>query len=113
MYQLLPVHDAVEITTGLKTSRIDNTAYAVSCNLLPCRVPLAPLRFIQEGTFFDNYYVTPQCAQSRAAMLTGRYSARVGTMLVNGAWDFINSNEVTAAKLLDSENYATAQFGKW
>lgn len=46
-------------------------------------------------------------------MLTGRYPARVGTMLVNGAWDFINSNEVTAAKLLDSENYATAQFGKW
>jgi hypothetical protein len=27
---------------------------------------------------FDNFYVSPQCAQSRAALLTGRSSPRVG-----------------------------------
>lgn len=46
-------------------------------------------------------------------MLTGRHPARVGTMLVNGAWDFINSEEVTVAKVMQAGGYSTAQFGKW
>lgn len=41
-------------------------------------------RFMRKATRFDNFYVTPQCAQSRAALLTGRMPARTGTMLVHG-----------------------------
>lgn len=41
-------------------------------------------KFMSRATRFDNFYVTPQCAQSRAALLTGRMPARVGTMLVHG-----------------------------
>jgi hypothetical protein len=41
-------------------------------------------RFIRGGTLFDNFYVTPQCAQTRAELLTGRSYARTGTMLVHG-----------------------------
>jgi hypothetical protein len=41
-------------------------------------------RFIQRGTLFDNYYVSPMCSHSRAALLTGREYPKSGTMLVNG-----------------------------
>jgi arylsulfatase A len=40
-------------------------------------------RFIRGGTFFSNFYVTPQCAQTRAALMTGRQYPRTGTMLVH------------------------------
>lgn len=41
-------------------------------------------KFMQHATEFDNFYVTPMCSQSRAALLTGRDYARTGTMLING-----------------------------
>jgi arylsulfatase A-like enzyme len=40
--------------------------------------------FIAQSTLFDNFYVTPQCAQTRAALLTGRSHPRTGVMLVHG-----------------------------
>jgi arylsulfatase A-like enzyme len=40
-------------------------------------------KFIKGGTFFTNFYVTPQCAQTRAALLTGRQYPKTGTMLVH------------------------------
>ena len=41
-------------------------------------------QFLETATQFDNFYVTPMCSHSRAALLTGRDYARTGTMLVNG-----------------------------
>jgi arylsulfatase A-like enzyme len=40
--------------------------------------------FIRSGVLFDNFYTTPMCAQSRAALLTGRSYPKTGTMLVSG-----------------------------
>lgn len=40
--------------------------------------------FIRNGVLFDNFYTTPMCAQSRAALLTGRSYPKTGTMLVSG-----------------------------
>lgn len=40
-------------------------------------------KFIRGGTLFSNFYVTPQCAQTRAALMTGRHYPRTGTMLVH------------------------------
>uniref|UniRef100_A0A383VTG9 Sulfatase N-terminal domain-containing protein n=1 Tax=Tetradesmus obliquus TaxID=3088 RepID=A0A383VTG9_TETOB len=62
---------------------------------------------------FDNFYVSPQCAQSRAALLTGRASPRVGTMLVHGGYDFINSAEATAAEVMSAAGYNSVHYGKW
>lgn len=41
-------------------------------------------RFLGRATTFDNFYVTPMCSQSRAALLTGREYPKSGTMLVHG-----------------------------
>uniref|UniRef100_A0A383VJP5 Sulfatase N-terminal domain-containing protein n=1 Tax=Tetradesmus obliquus TaxID=3088 RepID=A0A383VJP5_TETOB len=70
-------------------------------------------RFIKGGTFFSNFYVTPQCAQTRAALMTGRQYPRTGTMLVHAGWDFMNTAEATAGEVMSAAGYRTAQFGKW
>jgi arylsulfatase A-like enzyme len=41
-------------------------------------------RLIRRSTLFSNFYVTPQCAQSRAQLLTGRNFVRTGTLSVSG-----------------------------
>ncbi|WIA37621.1 hypothetical protein OEZ86_014523 [Tetradesmus obliquus] len=70
-------------------------------------------RFMRRALRFDNFYVSPQCAQSRAALLTGRASPRVGTMLVHGGYDFINSAEATAAEVMSAAGYKSVHYGKW
>ncbi|KAF8064531.1 Galns [Scenedesmus sp. PABB004] len=70
-------------------------------------------RFLARGTLFDSYYVAPQCAQSRASLLTGRAHPRTGTMLVHAGYDFVHSNETQAAALLGAAGYATLHVGKW
>ncbi|WIA16004.1 hypothetical protein OEZ85_012737 [Tetradesmus obliquus] len=70
-------------------------------------------RFIKGGTFFSNFYVTPQCAQTRAALMTGRQYPRTGTMLVHAGWDFMHTAEATAGEVMSAAGYRTAQFGKW
>lgn len=69
--------------------------------------------FIRNGVLFDNFYTTPMCAQSRAALLTGRSYPKTGTMLVSGGYDFINRAEVTAGRFMQAAGYKTAHFGKW
>lgn len=41
-------------------------------------------KFITEGVLFDNFYTSPQCAQTRASLLTGRHHPRSSTMMVHG-----------------------------
>lgn len=73
-------------------------------------------RMAAEGIRLTSFYV-PQavCSASRAALLTGCYSNRVG---ISGALDHkadygINSDETTLGEVFKSRNYATAIFGKW
>lgn len=73
-------------------------------------------RMAAEGTRLTSFYV-PQavCSASRAALLTGCYSNRVG---IQGALDHranygINSDETTLGEIFKSRNYATAIYGKW
>ena len=70
----------------------------------------------KEGIRLTNFYVSqPVCSASRASLLTGCYSNRVG---VSGAFfptDSIglNSSETTLAEIVKQKDYATAIFGKW
>lgn len=73
-------------------------------------------RMAAEGIRLTSFYV-PQavCSASRAALLTGCYSNRVG---IQGALDHranygINADETTLGEVFKSKNYATAIYGKW
>ena len=69
-----------------------------------------------DGVRFTDFYVAqPVCSASRAALLTGCYSNRVGILGALGpkSRTGISDGEVTIAQLVKQKNYATAIFGKW
>lgn len=72
-------------------------------------------KLASQGTRLLNYSVESQCTPSRAALLTGRFAMRSGTMRVNrGAAVYgLTQWEVTLAEALRDLGYATAIFGKW
>ena len=70
-------------------------------------------RLAAQGARFDRFFVSPVCAPTRAAMLTGRYSLRCGVHGVTRARETMRSSEVTVAELLKGAGYETAAFGKW
>lgn len=69
-----------------------------------------------QGVRFTNFYVSQAvCSASRAALLTGCYSNRIG---INGALSpkakiGLNPEEETIAEILKKQNYKTAAIGKW
>jgi arylsulfatase A-like enzyme len=70
----------------------------------------------REGTRFTNFYAgAPFCSPSRAALLTGRYPIRAGVpnVLFPTEKTGLPPSEVTVARLLKDEGYATTCIGKW
>lgn len=73
-------------------------------------------KMASEGLKFERFYVSqPVCSASRASLLTGSYSNRVG---VHGAYfpkakTGLNPKEETLAEILKPLGYKTAIFGKW
>ncbi len=70
-------------------------------------------RFASGSVQFSNFYVTPVCATTRAALLTGRHFLRTGVSHVHGGKDFLHLDEVILADELKQEGYATGIWGKW
>ena len=73
-------------------------------------------RMAKEGIRFTDFYTAQAvCSASRAALLTGCYSNRVGILsaLNHTAEHGINADEMTLAEVLKQRDYATAIFGKW
>jgi arylsulfatase len=73
-------------------------------------------RLAREGVQFTNFHVAEAvCSASRAALLTGCYSNRVGIFGALGpqANHGINASETTIAEMLKERGYATGMAGKW
>jgi arylsulfatase A len=73
-------------------------------------------RMAAEGMKFTSFYSAQAvCSASRAAMMTGCYSNRVGIPGALGPHSRIgiSDKEMTIAQLCKQKNYATAIFGKW
>ncbi|WP_433871450.1 sulfatase family protein [Saccharopolyspora sp. CA-218241] len=83
-------------TSAIRTPRIDQLA--------------------REGMTFNQMYAgAAVCTPSRAALLTGRYGARVGLPTVLHPWqgEGLPDYELTIAELLRGSGYRTGLFGKW
>ena len=73
-------------------------------------------RLAEGGMKFTNFYASQAvCSASRASLLTGCYSERVGVTGALMPWSNIglNDDETTLAEMLKEQGYATAVFGKW
>lgn len=71
-------------------------------------------RMAREGMRFTDFYVSSAaCSASRASLLTGCYSQRIGIPAVIGAEMGLNPSEKTIARMLQEKGYATGLVGKW
>lgn len=88
-------HDLGFHGTGIQTPNIDKLA--------------------RQGIYLDQYYVTPYCSPTRAALLSGRYPLHTGV----SHWIRPQSTmglpleDYTLAQLLQQAGYATHAVGKW
>ena len=65
------------------------------------------------GTRFREFYTTPRCAPSRAALLTGLYSHQVAVDPGASLPNLREDNNVTLAEVLRDQGYRTYMAGKW
>ena len=72
-------------------------------------------RLASEGMQMSQFLVEPGCTPSRAGLMTGRCSTRVGlnTVIIGGTPNTLTAAEVTLAELFKEKDYATAYAGKW
>jgi arylsulfatase A-like enzyme len=67
----------------------------------------------REGMRLTNFNVETFCTPSRAALLTGRYGVRSGTLGYTQPWSGMTLWETTLAEVLAPRGYTSALFGKW
>lgn len=77
-------------------------------------------RLFKEGIGFENFYANcPVCSPTRASLLTGCYSDRVGVPGVireerpENSWGWLSPDAVLLPKMLKSAGYHSAIVGKW
>ncbi len=60
-----------------------------------------------------NFHVDPTCAETRAALMTGRYAMRGGVWHTIMGRSILSKESVTLPQLFKAAGYRTGIFGKW
>jgi arylsulfatase A-like enzyme len=69
--------------------------------------------FAKESVRFTDFHVSPTCAPTRAAMMTGRHEFKNGVTHTIYERERLTLNATTIAQVLQRAGYATGIFGKW
>ncbi|MFN4257976.1 MAG: arylsulfatase [Gemmataceae bacterium] len=70
-------------------------------------------RLHTEGVRFTDFLVSPTCAPTRSAIMTGRHEFRNGVTHTILERERLTPEAITLAQVLKSAGYATGIFGKW
>lgn len=70
-------------------------------------------KMYEQSVRLADFHVDPTCAPTRAALITGRYSARVGVWHTIMGRSILRGDEVTMADVFKKAGYRTGMFGKW
>ena len=70
-------------------------------------------RLHREGVRFTDFHVSPTCAPTRAALLTGRHEFRNGVTHTIAERERLAPDAITLPQVLRRAGYATGIFGKW
>jgi arylsulfatase A-like enzyme len=70
-------------------------------------------RLHAEGVRFTDFHVSPTCAPTRSALLTGRHEFRNGVTHTIHERERLAPGAVTLAQVLKKAGYSTGIFGKW
>ncbi len=70
-------------------------------------------KLYSSGIRLTDYHVDPTCAPTRSALMTGRYSDRVGVWHTVMGRNLLRPRETTMANVFAASGYATGLFGKW
>lgn len=70
-------------------------------------------KLYSESYHLTNFHVSPTCAPTRAALMTGRYANSTGVWHTVGGWSLLREQEKTLGNMFEEAGYSTAAFGKW
>jgi arylsulfatase len=70
-------------------------------------------KFARESVAFTQFHVSPTCAPTRAALLTGRHEFKSGVTHTIDERERLSLGATTLAQVLQQAGYATGIFGKW
>lgn len=67
----------------------------------------------EQSVTFDNFYVSPSCSPTRAALLTGMHEFRNGVTHTLDPREHLWKGAITLPEILGNAGYATGFIGKW
>lgn len=70
-------------------------------------------RLARTSVRLEQFHVDPTCSPTRSALMTGRYSGRVGVWHTVMGRNMLREDETTIAQVFQAAGYRTGVYGKW
>lgn len=115
---LVPVQSLLAETSGSKPNIIlvmpDDLAYGdYGCLGNPVLQTPSVDAFMKESLLFTQFHVSPTCAPTRAALMSGRHEFKNGVTHTILERERMSLDTYTMPQMLKSAGYTTGIFGKW